>query len=489
MKPKRILLPLIFTVFSLSGCDIGKGKSSIVSVNDNGGSHTNIDNGGDDPISNPHDIVEPSNKRLKMLEQYQPESLRGFENAAQLTYNAYLARQYAISKNRTYEEIPVNAPDANQYYFDLDEDNDGDGEVLGYPIYEESSYRFENFTYFDFDVSECDFIEKFVGLGRIHALIVESGIFGETMLVLNNGLKYYACAEIGRTQGVSTFGTYKHLDHFFLCKDFKIDYKFEVKYDSTFGNHTEIAKISFEEMEFDVVPESTVVYRDYVYSTPEEQMDYLNECRPNSVMPSFFVKYRLPEYKGNGFTYELDENPQANDPDCLDIMKVNSSKYYDISDYMKAVMNDSGFTYSSYGDEVCLKKAYDRDYDLYLFVYYTPSVMKFRAYLVPFINPETATASYTLPRSVNGLNIPVDYISDNARFYLKTIDKYQCVFIFGTNVSEIEEFYSNLVAAGLLPDIELSHYLKAETDYGTYIVDMNNLEVVPYTYITVKRIG
>lgn len=487
MKSKKILLPLIFTVFSLAGCDIGKGKGTITF--NNGESHTDIGYGGDKPSSNTHDIIEPSAKRLKMLELYQPESLRGFENAAQLTYNAYLARQYAISKNRTYDETPVNAPDANQYYFDLDEDYDGEGEVLGYPIYEESSYRFENFTYFDFDVSECDFIEKFVGLGRIHALIVESGIFGETMLVLNNGLKYYACAEIGRTDGASTFGTYKHLDHFFLCKDFKNDFKFEVKYDSTLGNHTEIKKISFEEMEFDVVPGSTIVYRDCVYSTPEEQMDYLNECRPNSVMPSFFVKYRLPEYNGNGFTYELDENPQVNDPECLDIMNVNSSEYLAISDYMKVVMNDSGFTYSSYGDEVCLKKAYDKDYDLYLFVYYTPYVMKFRAYLVPFINPETATASYTLPRSVNGLNIPVDYISDNARFYLKTIDNYQCVFIFGTNVSEIEEFYSNLVAAGLLPDIELSHYLKAETDYGTYIVDMNNLEVVPYTYITVKRIG
>ena len=121
MKSKKILLPLIFTVFSLAGCDIGKGKPTVII--DNGGSHADMSCGGDISSSNTHDIVEPSAERLKMLELYQPESLRGFENAAQLTYNAYLARQYAISKNRTYEEIPVNAPDANQYYFDLDEDN------------------------------------------------------------------------------------------------------------------------------------------------------------------------------------------------------------------------------------------------------------------------------------------------------------------------------------------------------------------------------
>ena len=138
MKSKKILLPLIFTVFSLTGCDIGKGKPTVIFDND--GSHTDIGYGGDKPSSNTHDIVEPSAKRLEMLELYQPESLRGFENAAQLTYNAYLARQYALYKNRTYEELPVNAPDANQYYFDLDEDGDGEGEVLGYPIYEESNH-------------------------------------------------------------------------------------------------------------------------------------------------------------------------------------------------------------------------------------------------------------------------------------------------------------------------------------------------------------
>ena len=502
MKPKKILLPLIFAAFSLSGCDLGGNKSTVIPTNprdDIKEVNTDVDPVDpaypDDPVDpvNPVDPVDPVETvvdRETLLSRYQPESLRGFDNVAQFTFNAYYAHVYANEKHRVYSPDTSYGPDQEEYTFDIDEDGDGVNDFIGYQIHEQQSYSFECFTYFDFDASDCDFIKNKIGLGRIEALVVKDHFFGEIMLILKNGNNYFACAEVSVRDNTLIFGVYKHYNHFFMCKDSKVkDEKIAVTFDGGFYNHTTVSTIKFSEKEFDVISDSVLVDNSSIVVTREEQIDYLNECRRNSVLPSSFIKYRLPEYKGSSFTYRCDSNPQAIDPECKDLLYIECSNSTDISDYIGQMMNDCGFTYFSYNDEVCFKKAYDMNYDLYLLVWYDPTVIRIKAYLVPYMKISTVQPDYSFPRNVNGLYFPVEYATQNATFYIKTIKEYQYVFIYGTTDSEFESFYNDLVAFGMTPNLNSLYCLTFEDGTGIYDINMNNLEVVPYRYIGVKQVG
>ncbi|MBO7614726.1 MAG: hypothetical protein J6T15_03425 [Bacilli bacterium] len=479
MKPKRILLPLVFAALSLSGCDWGENNGSIIITDPN--YNPNINEPSVDTIS------KTTEERENFLDSYQPEILRGFDNISQFAFNAYLARQYSISMNRTYEIDESYVPDSKDYTFDIDEDGDGGRDFIGYQISDNSSYTFEDFIYFDF-YADDRFVQEKVGAGRIQALIVRDHFFGEIMLIIKNGDNYFACSEIARDSDTSTFGAYKHYNHFFMCKDTKVNYRIEVTYEGSFDEHTSIKKIQFYENVYEIVPYSVNVYGGSITVTPQEVLDYIHEVRPNTSMPIQFTRYRLPEYTGNGFTYTVDENPKGQDPDCSDMFRIDSSVYIDISDYMGLVMN-SGFTYFSYGDEICFTRPYDRNYDLYLFAWYDPYVVKIRAYLVPYMNLKSANVSNEMPAEVNGLPILVSYNTQSGKFYFKSFKDYDCVFVSDSNQSEFSTFYSNLTKSGMLPDGELSKHLKVETDYGTYIINMNCLEVVPYYYIIVQRVN
>lgn len=494
MKTKKILLPLVLTVFGLTGCELSNDKPTIIATNHGGNTNTgesvnpNNDNGGDDIINTPQipeDDVEivPSKSREELLEAYKPESFRGFDNISQFAYNAYLARAYSREKNRVYNVGTTSYSDSSDYTFDLDENGDGSTDFVGYPIYERNVCTFEHFTYFDFNADDCDFLEENIGLGKIQALIVEDSFFGEIMLVLKHGDNYFACAEVDRSSNTSSFGIYKHYNHFFMCKDLKAkDYKIKVTYEGNYQNHTSITKIKFGNNEFTVIPESVVVDNSRIDITLEEQIDYLNEFRPNSNMPDYCIRYRLPDYEGSDFTCQFLE---TSNNFWKGLISINNTNTEEINNYIE-LLRKSGFTNLRYGANEGYTKPYDRNYDLYLMIGKNSTYIDFRVYLIPYMNIESATPENIFPTNLNGLIIPVNYTTQNGRFYLKTIDDYQCIFIYGSDEGEMSVFREDLISAGLSKS---SNGYKMETDKGIYEIIIGSIVLVPYQILTIKKIG
>ena len=492
MKPKRIFLSLIFAAFSLTGCHLGNSRPTVTTNHppkDNGEDYVDLDER--DPIDD-MEIIQPSAERKALLELYKPESMRGIDSLPQFMFDSYFAHLNTIEKNRVYDDCDnLNGLDFQKYYIDIDEDGDQINEVIGYPMEEMSRYEFSNFTYFEFDAYNNLFIDSKLEEGRISAIILEENIFGENVLILKHGYSYFACCAYSGSNNVTTYGTYKHIDYFHLVKDSKDKNEISVSFDKTYGSHKTVESISIGIDQFNVIQQSVRVEKGDYNIVPQEEIDYLNEYYdPTSRAPRDFFKYRLPEYSGeSNFYYECEEEPAYYDANCKAKFYIQNTNSSDFADYVD-LLEYCGFNKTYYLDDAVFSKPYDKDYDVYAIANYDSTTVTIRVYLVPYINTEAATALTEFPNSINGLNFSQSYkyYTSSARFYTKTIENYVCLFIYDTTQREYDLFIQGLVDLGFDPAIESNYIFTVETGSAKFYINAENLEVVPYHYITVQRV-
>lgn len=497
MKPRKLFLSLIFASLGLTACELGGNKPVITPINPGGSTETPTN-----PVQTPPDdeddnnfVIKPSAERMALIELYKPESLRGIDSLPQLMFDSYNAHMNSIEKNRTFDSNYFYTSNIDQYYIDLDEDGDGENEVYGYPMSEMSSYSFSNYTYFEFDTRNSFFADKKLGGGRISAVILNENIFGENVLILKKGYNYFACCATSGSNNVYLYGAYKHINRFHILKDLKDKTKIEVTFDKTFGTHKTVLSININGDVFNAIEESVIVKKDSYSIVPEEEINYLNEYYvQNSGAPSDFFRYRLKEYSGeSGFVYGYESDPSLGNPNRKAKYYIRNTNDLDFTRYINLLEScgfipSYGFTYSAYHDDIVgLSKAYDKDYDIYVILTY--DAYSIEVYLVPYINTYTATVYTEFPETINGLNFSYchQFFGTNAKFYKKTIEDFECVFIYDSTETEFNAFLEALVSIGLVPSEESRYIFTVESDSEIFTINADNLDIVPYRYVTVHR--
>ena len=145
-----------------------------------------------------------------------------------------------------------------------------------YPISLSEEYTFSKFVYFEFDSSNCSFLEERIGNGHIRGLTLHMSIFDEDMLILKNGEHYYSCLcngtyhdSVNQKWSIS-FSAHKTIEGFDVIKDLtNMRY---VTLETTNGNDfSAFSNINFEGEIFQIDPD-TVHYDNISVSCSLEQL-------------------------------------------------------------------------------------------------------------------------------------------------------------------------------------------------------------------------
>lgn len=165
---------------------------------------------------------------------------------------------------------PTLPPDDNPdiYYYEFDPDQ---------------VFYIHNATFFRIELTdETGFLASKIGTGVVDVVISYDFIFGDAIITLKNGDRYFSCLTNGYSGGVIQFSTHKYIEGFHVVKNFEQEnYQFLVSFDGDQVDYFECAVWDKGENPDGILPivSKTYVSNEIAEYTIDELENYFNAER------------------------------------------------------------------------------------------------------------------------------------------------------------------------------------------------------------------
>ena len=167
------------------------------------------------PTKKPNVEMVHGEKSSGTKQFYEPDYTPSFNSFSEVAYYSYSFFQKQMISPA------FRAPQYNIYEEDAPQNDYVDDEGrTHFDIYTQGTFRFEDFMYFEFvSTSSNQFLKEKVGNGHIKCLTVQTNVFGEKVLILKNGLRYYCCLTQSTGDNYENYTSLKYVDGFEIIQD------------------------------------------------------------------------------------------------------------------------------------------------------------------------------------------------------------------------------------------------------------------------------
>ena len=216
MKHRSVLLFSLIMTMALGACSFRGGSSSVEESSSKKVSYSQNESS----VS-----IQPSESSLaNQSSEYSFNSSffinddsPTFDSISEVAYYSYMKENSSFFKGLSPKrKIETKANDGDEEERTDYTDEEG---RLHYVIPYDYEFVFYEFLYFSFEMENNEFLKDKIGTGTIKGLTVNTNAFGEKMIVLKNGDKYFSCLINGGGGTQEDYSSHKTLQYFEIVKD------------------------------------------------------------------------------------------------------------------------------------------------------------------------------------------------------------------------------------------------------------------------------
>lgn len=216
MKHRSVLLFSLIMTMALGACSFRGGSSSVEESSSKKESYSQNESSVSIQPSE-SSLVNQSSEHSFNSSFFINDDSPTFDSISEVAYYSYMKENSSFFKDLSPKrKIETKANDGDEEERTDYTDEEG---RLHYVIPYDYEFVFYEFLYFSFEMENNEFLKDKIGTGTIKGLTVNTNAFGEKMIVLKNGDKYFSCLINGGGGTQEDYSSHKTLQYFEIVKD------------------------------------------------------------------------------------------------------------------------------------------------------------------------------------------------------------------------------------------------------------------------------
>ena len=216
MKHRSVLLFSLIMIMALGACSFRGGSSSVEESSSKKESYSQSESSVSIQPSE-SSLVNQSSEYSFNSSFFINDDSPTFDSISEVAYYSYVKENSSFFKDLSPKrKIETKANDGDEEGRTDYTDEEG---RLHYVIPYDYEFVFYEFLYFSFEMENNEFLKDKIGTGTIKGLTVNTNAFGEKMIVLKNGDKYFSCLINGGGGTQEDYSSHKTLQYFEIVKD------------------------------------------------------------------------------------------------------------------------------------------------------------------------------------------------------------------------------------------------------------------------------
>lgn len=256
MKHRSVLLFSLIMTMALGACSFIGGSSSVEESSSKKESYSQSES----PVSiqsSESSLVNQSSEHSFNSSFFINDDSPTFDSISEVAYYSYMKENSSFFKDLSPKrKIETKANDGDEEERTDYTDEEG---RLHYVIPYDYEFVFYEFLYFSFEMENNEFLKDKIGTGTIKGLTVNTNAFGEKMIVLKNGDKYFSCLINGGGGSEEDYSSHKTLQYFEIVKDFREKKHLYLSFDNGL-NPLSVSSIKIDGESYNINADTTYYY-------------------------------------------------------------------------------------------------------------------------------------------------------------------------------------------------------------------------------------